>query len=317
MLYIDRKGLVVKTDGEALAFYENGTRAGTVPLAPLDGVVIRGDTCLHTSVLSKLGERGVTVTVLGGRKAEPTLLYAAPHKNAQRRLGQYQIASDPCQCLVVAVGFVRDKLQAQEYHLNERAERYPGHRHELLTSARQIDNALLEIDDCKSIPELRGLEGSAAARYFQALAASVPGSLGFTRRNRRPPKDPLNALLSLTYTLLYSDCARMLYQIGLDPYIGFYHTPEYGRKSLACDFLEPLRPSADMWALSLLSEKKLRVENFTIGEQGCLMNKEARSVFYPEYETFAMGMRECIEERARTLAKFVDSVGQNEGEDHA
>lgn len=315
MLYIDRKGLTVKADGQALVFYENGVRAGTVPIAPLDGVVLRGDTCIHSGVLGKLGENGVPLTVLSGRKAEPVMMLTVPHKNTARRIGQYRLATNTRQRLVAAINVVRQKVQGQAELLRERATSLGEHRHVLLTAAHQIEDVLLRLDECDSIASLRGQEGAAAARYFQAIADTVAPSLEFSGRNRRPPRDPLNALMSLTYTLLDSECSRVLYGMGLDPFLGFYHQPEYGRKSLSCDLVEALRPQADRWCLKLFADRTLRLEHFSKTDEGCLMSKEARAAFYPAYEQFANGVRSLIEQRARNLVSLADTLGQEKDDD--
>jgi CRISPR/Cas system-associated endonuclease Cas1 len=94
-LYVDRRGVTLKADGEALVFYENGERIGTVPLAPLSRVFLRGDVTLSSALLGKLGERGIGVVVLSGRKAVPTMLLGRPHNDAARRVAQYRCRSMP------------------------------------------------------------------------------------------------------------------------------------------------------------------------------------------------------------------------------
>ena len=98
-LYVDRRCVTLKADGEALVFYENGERIGTVPLAPLSRVFIRGDVTLSSSLLGKLGERGIGVVVLSGRKALPTMLLGRPHNDAARRVAQYRLSLDADFCL--------------------------------------------------------------------------------------------------------------------------------------------------------------------------------------------------------------------------
>jgi CRISPR-associated protein Cas1 len=98
-LYVDRRGVTLKADGEALVFYENGERIGTVPLAPLSRVFMRGDVTLSSALLGKLGERGIGVVVLSGRKAMPTMLLGRPHNDAARRVAQYRLSLDEHFCL--------------------------------------------------------------------------------------------------------------------------------------------------------------------------------------------------------------------------
>ena len=111
-LYVDRRDVTLKADGEALVFYENGERVGTVPLAPLSRVFLRGDVTLSSSLLGKLGEKGIGVVVLSGRKAVPTMLLGRPHNDAARRVAQYRLSMDKEYCLRFARETVEAKLRA-------------------------------------------------------------------------------------------------------------------------------------------------------------------------------------------------------------
>jgi CRISPR-associated protein Cas1 len=121
-LYVDRRGVTLKADGEALVFYENGERIGTVPLAPLSRVFMRGDVTVSSALLGKLGERGIGVVVLSGRKAVPTMLLGRPHNDAARRVAQYRLSLDADFCLRFARAIVEAKLRAQAAFLAERRD---------------------------------------------------------------------------------------------------------------------------------------------------------------------------------------------------
>ncbi len=135
-LYIDRRGVELEADGEALVFRENGERIGTVPLAPLSRVFLRGDVRLQSSLLGKLGARGIGVIVLSGRKAEPTMLMARPHNDAARRIAQYKMSLDTESCLVFARTLVRLKIASQHDFLAARRELDLEHRYELTLARR-------------------------------------------------------------------------------------------------------------------------------------------------------------------------------------
>ncbi len=164
---------------------------------------------------------------------------------------------------------------------------------------------LAQVDAQESIATLRGLEGASAAGYFEALAEIVPAGLNFHGRNRQPPRDPLNAVLSLTYTLLHAEAVLALYGAGLDPFIGFYHGLDFGRESLACDVMEALRPQADRFALMLFREGTLASGDFTNTESGCLLGKAGRSRYYAAYETRAEYFRRELEQAVRDIARAV------------
>jgi CRISP-associated protein Cas1 len=150
---------------------------------------------------------------------------------------------------------------------------------------------------------LNGLEGAAAAAYFNAFQTLFAPALGFVGRRRRPPPDPVNTCLSLGYTLLLHEAVRETQIVGLDPMLGFLHVPERGRESLACDLVEPLRPHVDEWVWQRFAARELRPEHFTIMPDGaCLMGKSARAAFYDQFESLVRGLRRLLRRQARQLA---------------
>jgi CRISPR-associated protein Cas1 len=308
-LYVDRRGVELRLDGDALAFYENGERCGTVPLAPLDRVYLRGDVTLQSSLLGKLGAHGIGVIVVSGRKGEASLMMAQPHNDAARRIAQYRLSQDAGFCLAFAQCVVELKLREQADFLLALREKDLQARYELTSRGRQVREALDKIAQQTSIAALRGLEGHAAAAYFAGLAAHMPATLGFDGRNRRPPRDPLNVVLSLGYTLLHADTVLALYGAGLDPHIGFYHALNFGRESLACDVMEPLRPWLDRFAVQLFKSGELRPEDFSSTAQGCLMGKAGRARFYPQYEAAAENFRKRLTDSIGDLVSALKTHG--------
>ncbi len=128
-----------------------------------------------------------------------------------------------------------------------------------------------------------GVEGIAATTCFQIWRSALPEKWTFTGRNRRPPKDPINALLSLGYTIMGSEIGRAVNIKGLDPALGFLHTPQTGRESLVLDILELIRPEVDRFVIELINEK-LTLRNFKTNQQdGCRLNKNGRKIFYPAW----------------------------------
>lgn len=285
-LYVDRKGIEIRVDGGALAFYDSNDRVGTVPLAPLSRIFLRGDVKLSASLLGKLGEHNIGVVVLSGRKATPSLMMARPHNDARLRLSQYGCAQQEAVCFEVARWIVTEKILAQRTLLQELLEQRLLFRYELTLQIKKIDEILQQsLKKATRIDSLRGLEGAAAQAYFRALTRVFPESIGFSGRNRRPPRDPANAVLSLGYTLLHNEAVISLFGSGFDPYIGFYHTLDFGRESLACDLVEPLRPLIDGLAVRLFSRQTLRKEHFSTQSGACLLGKAGRQHFYQEYNS--------------------------------
>lgn len=304
-LYVDRRGVSLKADGEALVCHENGQRVGTVPMAPLSRVFLRGEVTLTSSLLGKLGARGIGVVVLSGRKAEPTLLLGRPHNDARRRLAQYRLSQDASHCLAFSKALVREKLAAQMTFLGERREAEPRSRYVLTLSLRKLKGALVAVDSQESIGRLRGVEGAGAAAYFDGYADLLPENLDFHRRNRRPPRDPVNAVLSLGYTLLHAEAVLAAYGAGFDPFIGFYHAVDFGRESLACDLVEPLRVEVDRHALRLFRDGVLRADDFSLAEGACLLGKAGRERFYEAWEPVAERLRKRLEEAVGEIAEKV------------
>ena len=308
-LYVDRRCVTLKADGEALVFYENGERIGTVPLAPLSRVFIRGDVTLSSSLLGKLGERGIGVVVLSGRKALPTMLLGRPHNDAARRVAQYRLSLDGDFCLRFSRAIVEAKLGAQAAFLTLRRDSEPRSRYLLTLSLKRLATCIAAVDEQQSTASLRGLEGAGAAAYFEGFADLLPESLKFSGRNRRPPRDPVNAVLSLAYTLLHAEAVLALYGAGLDPFVGFYHALDFGRESLACDLVEPLRVEVDQHALMLFRSEKLRADDFSRTDSGCLLGKAGRARFYAEWEPVAARLRKLLAESVSDVAAAIGQAG--------
>lgn len=304
-LYIDRKGTELKLSGEALVCYENGERIGTIPLAPIERIYLKGDVTLQASLLAKLGERDIGVICLSGRKNQPTLFVSSPHNDAKRRLTQYDCAQNEAFCLAFAQKLVAQKVSGQKNWLAQVASTRPDKRLWLAVGAEELALLQDKISLQTSLPSLSGIEGRASAVYFNALGHYLPPALKFDGRNRRPPRDPFNAMLSLAYTLLHSEAVLATYGAGLDPYVGFYHSLDYGRESLACDLIEPLRPLVDRWLIDCFSEEILRVEHFSNTNEGCFLGKAGRVHFYQAYEKQVAIWRKTLDEQCAELVRIL------------
>ena len=150
-----------------------------------------------------------------------------------------------------------------------------------------------------------GLFAAGAAAYFGAFARLFPESLGCTGRNRRPPRDPVNAALSLGYTLLHNEAVRAAHRAGLDPLLGFFHEPALGRESLACDLMEPLRPRLDRWVWWLFRERVVREHHFVADKGAVLLNKDGRRAYFAGFEPPARRFRRYLRIQAYRLARVL------------
>ena len=319
-LFVDRKGVELAVESDALVFRAAGERLGTVPVAPLTRVYLRGDVTLHANVLGKLGERGVGVVVLSGRAGKPVLLMGAPSADAARRIRQYERSLDAGFCLCAARELVRARLESQHRLLGAERDRDLAHRYELGVRLRTLGGALAALDSTESGAAMRGVEGAAGAAFFAGYAVLVPPAFRFASRNRRPPRDPVNVLLSLTYTLLHCEAVLAAHGAGLDPFVGFYHVLDHGRESLACDLAEPFRAEAEAFVLQLVRGEVLRLEHFTIAAGACLMGKAGRARYYEAVEPLLERIRRGLTHAARTIVGWLESgvvsrIGASEGGD--
>ncbi|MDP1606420.1 MAG: CRISPR-associated endonuclease Cas1 [Rhodocyclaceae bacterium] len=304
-LFVDRRAVQLEMESGAIVFRENGERIGTVPIAPLTRVFLRGDVQLTAALLGKLGEHGVGVVVLSGRQGKPSLLLARPHNDAARRVAQIRQSFDTGACLAFAQELIGRKLARQIEWFDALRGQDMQARYELTHAMQLLKEHLARLPRAASLGSLRGIEGSAAACYFDGLKAVVPDSLHFKNRNRRPPKDPFNALLSLTYTLAHAELAIALYGAGFDPYVGFYHQLDFGRESLASDLLEAVRPLADRFCLRLVRKQTLTQDNFSTTASGCLLGKAGRARYYAAYEEYSEVLRAGIQAEVEALAERI------------
>ena len=298
-LVLDRRQLSLDYEGDCLFVRGDGMAPKTVPLRQLRRLICLHGVSLTTSLLGKLRSRGIDFVVLNSRHPERTLsLPADPYRGAMRRVRQCQLLADADIRLRLSRRMVAHKLHQQRLAARRIASSAPsGAAADPLAGLAAIAGQCEVADNLAS---LRGLEGAAAAQAMAFLSGQFPDAWGFSGRRRRPPTDPVNALLSLCFTLLYRDGANMVQSVGLDPWLGFYHEPLQGRYSLVCDLMEPLRPAVERFVFDLLVvEKLIDRRHFSSGEQGCFLGKAGRGHFFPLYEQAAEpGAGNCSATRA-------------------
>lgn len=310
-LFLDRAQLELRTDGGTLAVYENGRRCSTVPLNLLDRVVVQGrQTRLESGVLLKLAEAGAATVFLSARGSRQVALVLGPrHNDAAVRIAQTMRLGDADYCAGWSRGLVAAKLRRQHALLVQCEQRRPDARQALFTARATLDGIRAQLAETPPVESLRGMEGAAARAYFAGLGAVFPPSVGFKGRNRRPPRDPVNACLSLGYTLMHFDAVRAAHAAGLDPLIGFYHRPSFGRESLASDLIEPIRPLLDAWVWELFRTETLRDDHFNRENGACLLGKAGRERFYVRWESFARTHRRWLRVRCGQLARDLRREG--------
>ena len=323
LLLLDRAQLEVKTEGEALALYEAGVRRGTVPIKLIDRCVIHGaQTRIDSGVLMKLAEAGATTVLMSPRSPRRVaIVLGAQHNDAAVRLAQAARVMDDAWCCQWALALVRAKLTRQRRTLQHLQAERPDARKPLFDALQTLDAILKNLRPASpsvaanlmptpTLDSLRGFEGAAARAYFAGLAGVFAPSLNFSGRNRRPPRDPVNVCLSLSYTMLHVQAVQSCITAGLDPLLGFYHRPAFGRESLASDLIEPLRPAVDLWVWELLRSRDLREDHFTLDKGACLLGKAGRATFYAAWERQNAPWQRWLRTQARLLARGLRQQGE-------
>jgi CRISPR-associated endonuclease Cas1 len=270
-----------------------------IPLDEIERVIVAHGTALSTPALMALLERGIPV-VFWPRRRPPVGMAVPARRNTHDLAAQLETAKDEAARLAAAREIVRAKI------LNmRRVLQRLGARREPVAPDGESAGRLPAIDfagqaaGAASLDILRGVEGAASARYFEALAGFFPAEFPFERRSRRPPRNPANSILSFLYTLLASEITLHLYAAGLEPAWGLFHDNDGRRPSLALDLMEPYRaPLCDALALDLLNHHRLATEDFEQAGVGWFLQPNARRRVYAAWETRLE--REFFHEQTRT-----------------
>lgn len=261
-MYVMEEGAVVRKDGDQLKLLS--AKEGLllqIPLAQVEQLVLMGNVTVTAPVVRALLERGVGLVYMTGDGRLLGRLQPTESKNVPLRWSQFRAASDPEKQLLIARGIVRGKV------LNQRTLLQRAAREGVADLAEAVDHlrALAErLDRAESVEEVRGLEGAAAAAYFKEWPKLIR-ALGFPfpGRVRRPPTDPVNALLSFASVLLLNEVLSACQLVGFDPYVGYLHMDRYGRPALALDLMEEFRPVlVDSTVLAVINRRMVEQEDF-------------------------------------------------------
>jgi CRISPR-associated protein Cas1 len=332
VLYLQEPGSHVGKRSEHLVVRKDGAEIQRVPIAAIHQVVIFGNVQVSTQALECLASLEVSVVYLTGYGRFIAALQPAPAKNVQLRTHQYRVFTDPHRALLLAKAAVEAKVSNQRTLLmrclrsrspDESTNGADSGRGSDEPAARGMAELLNRLDRIADPAVLLGTEGQAAALYFsqfqRMLKAPAPGrGFDFKSRNRRPPRDPVNALLSFAYALLLKDCFSALCTVGFDPYLGFYHAGRHGKPSLALDLMEEFRAIiADSVVLTLVNTGSLTPKDFLVWREACQLTEEGRKRFFQAYEQrkatvvthpvfgYKMAYGRMVEVQARMLAAFV------------
>jgi CRISPR-associated protein Cas1 len=323
VLYLQEPGSKVGKSSEHLVIKKDGKETGRVPLHAVRQVVVCGNVQVSTQALETMAENEINVSYVTGHGRFIGSFVPAPAKNVSLREAQFKKFSEPEKCLQLSKAVVRAKLHNQRTLLMRslRGEDEARGSHE--TAARGLYDLLRAVDDQTSVESVLGIEGQGAALYFGEFGRflkPLPDGRGFdfTTRNRRPPRDPVNALLSFAYAMLSRDCFSAVCTVGFDPYKGFFHQGRHGKPSLALDLMEEFRPViADSVVLWLINNEMLTKDDFIVWRDACNLTENGRKAFFAAYEKrkateishpvygYRMTYSRMLEVQARMLAAFV------------
>jgi CRISPR-associated protein Cas1 len=333
VLYVLTQGVTVAKSGEALVIENKGEKVDEVPLKDIAHVVLAGHVQISTEALHLLlsSQRVVSFLSAGGRLIGTASAPIA--KNVTLRVAQYRAFDDVQKCLLLSRSIVETKIANQRIFIRRNAE----------NSEKQLEQLSGLIDNCSktdNIAGIRGLEGKAGQIYFEILPRLIrpkeiisssqqtfddllgnennEGFFRFNGRNKRPPKDPVNAMLSFGYTLLARDFLSALVGTGLDPYFGFYHVTELGRPALALDMMEPFRVLiVDSIVCRIVNTGEIKQKHFLCAKTEVMLNKEGKSVFIGAYERrmdelithpvfgYKISYRRILDVECRLLGRFL------------
>jgi CRISPR-associated protein Cas1 len=286
-LYLTEQGAILRKSGERLFVEKDEATLLEIPAAKVEGVLVFGNVYLTTPALQLLLNQGVELALFTRRGRLLGQLTSPFPKNLDLRRAQYGRAGDPAFCLDLARAIVAGKLANSLALVREFSYNHP--ETDLQSESERLSALLPQVEEASTLSSLLGLEGSGARFYYQAFARMVRRAFNFTGRRRRPAPDPVNALLSLGYTMVYNEIASLLDGLGFDPYLGFYHQPDYGHATLASDLLEEFRaPLVDRLTLTLINNRVFTQEDFFLHEPSgsVYLQDEPRKRYFQEYERF-------------------------------
>ncbi|MFE7302693.1 type I-C CRISPR-associated endonuclease Cas1c [Streptomyces sp. NPDC057579] len=267
-LYVQTQGTDLRLDQDSLRVHLPDTPGRKIlPLRRIDSIVVYGHINLSTELITRCAQDNRPVTWMSRSGRYLARLDGAIQGNVLLRHAQHHLHDQPEPRLAIARNIVAGKIRNSRWILLRAARDAPTQQREQIRGAAEgLAEALNKTATAESLDIIMGIEGNAARCYFGALQHVLRPAAGisaFTHRNRRPPTDPVNALLSFTYGLLRGLVHGATEQIGLDPYVGYLHGIRPGKPALALDLMEELRPVlADRFALTQLNRRQLRAEHF-------------------------------------------------------
>ena len=280
-LYVLTQGSYLRLDHETVVQEVDSKPNLTVPLHHLGAIVAFGNVMMTPFLLHRCAEDGRAVVLMTQHGQFRARLEGPQSGNVLLRRAQHEVASDARRALPAARAFIAGKIHnCRSLLLRARRESEDGAvQAQIEAAAQDLAVALGDLERASDLDSVRGVEGNAARVYFgcfNALLRAEPDTFHFDGRNRRPPRDPMNALLSFLYALLLNDCRSAAESAGLDPQVGLFHGLRPGRPGLALDLMEEFRPLiADRVAFAVINRRQLGAADFEERPGGAIRLAEA------------------------------------------
>jgi len=319
VLYLAEQGATLRKHGDTLLVSKNGQDLEEIPASKVGQVVIFGNVNITTPAIKYLLKNGIDCAFCSSAGKYHGRLFSTESKFGQLRRSQYKAVMDENLKLSMAIQFIKGKFTNQRAFLLRYRRR--GQETEVSRAIAALESALGTVNTVGDLDSLLGLEGYIGAMYFDTLGSLLKQDLGFTGRVKRPPTDPVNSMLSLGYTLLVYDAQAAIRTVGLDPFLGFLHSTQYSKPSLALDLIEEFRTIiVDSIVLRLVNNGVLKREDFSmqIGFGGMvLLKQEALRTLIKQYEermltevihpvsNIKVNYRRCLELQARQVARVM------------
>ena len=279
-LYVISPNRYLSLDGENVVVLEQGETVARFPLHNLEGIVTFGYSGASPALMGACAKQGISLCFMTQSGKFLASVTGEIKGNVVLRKEQYRISDNNEKCTDIARNMIIGKIYNSKWVLERVTRDHPLQVdvEGIKKITANLDTAMLELLKCKSLDSVRGLEGNAASQYFSVMDQLIlqnKTDFFFKERNRRPPMDNVNAMLSFIYTLLANECAAALSSVGLDQYVGFLHCDRPGRISLALDLMEELRPVfADRFVISLINKRMVKGEDFIKKENGAVLMTE-------------------------------------------
>jgi CRISPR-associated protein Cas1 len=285
-LYLTEQHSILRKTGDRLIVQKQDEILLDVQCHKIDAVLIFGNVQFTTQAVHELFEHGIEMAILSRRGRLIGQITSPATKNITLRIKQFKKYTDNEFRLKLSIEIVTGKINNSLKLIRHFSYNHPDVA--LKSEMAALKTSLEKVPSASRIEELLGLEGEAAKTYFNAFGKMIIGEFNFTGRKKRPPTDPVNAILSLSYTMIFNEISSLLDGLGFDPYLGFFHSVDYGRASLAADLVEEFRaPIADRLTLHLINNRMIREEDFYTNPKGAgvYLKREALKRYFTEYET--------------------------------